>query len=126
MIHNLFYIYYLRAISDDEFVPNKKKDSAKRARKEPAAKKGPAAKKAPAAKRAPAKKNNSTTNDNDQLSKKPASITKSEFDDDDDSNDIPISKPERKPRAATTKPKRKISYSEDSDDLFKTATSNSM
>lgn len=132
-------------ISDEEFVPKKKKEPTKKAaKKEPVAKKKPAApKKPPAAKKAaPAKKNNAKHDDIITVDDGESSVAKSlptkkataqkqsaiDISDNDvnsdnvnSDDDVPVSKPERKPRAAASKPKRKYSSS-DSDDVFKSSS----
>lgn len=123
-----FILYLFRAMSDDEFVPKKKKDSPKKA-----AKKEPAVKKEPVAKKAPAKKNNGTNDDvigiDDspvaKLPPKKAPPKKKAPVEIDDNDDVPVSKPERKPRAAASKPKRSLSSS-DSDDVFKSPSTSRM
>lgn len=101
-------------MSDDEFVPQKKKESPKKATK----------------KATVTKKTTKVSNNGEPSTKRPAkkAVVKKkpevEIIDLSDDEDIPVSKP-RIPRGTVTKTKRKYSSS-DSDDLFKTATSNSM
>lgn len=129
-------------MSDDEFVPTKKKASPKKAtKKEPAAKKAPAPKKETAIKKVQTAKKNDVINlINDSpvakpplakratAQKKPVIDISDDMNSDDDlSNDdyIPLTKPEKKPRAAASKPKRKYNSSSDSDDLFKSPSTSS-
>lgn len=87
----------------------------------------------------PAKKNNGTastkaTTDDEPLAKKPAKRAPAKkapakkntvisISDEDD--DLPVTKPVRKPRAAASKPKRKYNSSSDSDDVFKSPSTSS-
>lgn len=129
-------------MSDDDFVPKKKKETPKKsAKREPVAKKEPATKKKPAAKKPPAKKNNGTAdnillpndvvadvnNDDVPMTKllpKRATAHNKPMIDISDEDDIPVAKSDKKPRAAASKPKRKYSSS-DSDD-FKSPSTSSM